>query len=61
MPALKNGRPAAPRRRGLQMLVVAQIAVSLLILVAAGWFVRTLHNLHSVTLGYSRENLLLFT
>ncbi len=41
--------------------VVAQIAISFLILVAAGLFVRTLNNLHSVQLGYARENILLFS
>jgi macrolide transport system ATP-binding/permease protein len=43
-----------------QVLVVGQIAVSLLMLVAAGLFVRTLSNLQSVSLGFNRENLLLF-
>ena len=42
------------------MLVVAQIAISLLMLVAAGLFVRTLSNLHSIELGFDRENVLLF-
>jgi len=44
-----------------QALAVAQIAISLLLLVAAGLFVRTLGNLHSVFLGFNRENLLLVT
>ena len=43
-----------------QVLVVAQIATSLLLLVAAGLFVRTLSNLQSVSLGFNRDNLLLF-
>ena len=43
-----------------QVLVVGQIAISLLMLVAAGLFVRTLSNLQSVNLGFNRENLLLF-
>jgi macrolide transport system ATP-binding/permease protein len=42
------------------MLVVGQIAISLLMLVGAGMFVRTLSNLESVNLGFDRENLLLF-
>jgi macrolide transport system ATP-binding/permease protein len=42
-----------------QVLAVAQIATSLLLLVAAGLFVRTLGNLHSVSLGFNRENVLL--
>jgi macrolide transport system ATP-binding/permease protein len=61
MPALKDGRGGGPRRRLQHVLVVAQIAMSFLILVAAGLFVRTLEKLHSVQLGYSRENILLFT
>jgi macrolide transport system ATP-binding/permease protein len=43
-----------------QILVAGQIALSLLMLVAAGLFVRTLSNLQSVPLGFNRENLLLF-
>jgi predicted permease len=35
--------------------------MSFVILVAAGLFVRTLNNLHSVQLGYARENILLFS
>ncbi len=61
MPALKNRRGSGPRRRAQHFLVVAQIAISFLILVAAGLFVRTLNNLHSVQLGYARENILLFS
>src|SRR5215813_9550683 len=61
MPALKNGRGGGPRRRAQHVLVVAQIATSFLILVAAGLFVRTLDKLHSVQLGYTRENILLFS
>jgi predicted permease len=61
MPALKNGRGGGPRGRAQHVLVVAQIAVSFLLLVAAGLFVRTLNKLHSVQLGYARENILLFS
>jgi predicted permease len=62
MPALKNGRGGGPHHRHVQhVLVVAQIAISFLILVAAGLFVRTLNKLHSVQLGYARENILLFS
>jgi predicted permease len=61
MPALKNGCGGGPRRRAQHVLVVAQIAISFLILVSAGLFVRTLHKLHSVQLGYARENILLFS
>ncbi len=67
--ALKQTRSGDRQRkfgRGIrlnlsQALAVAQIAISLLLLVAAGLFVRTLGNLHSVALGFNRENLLLVT
>ncbi len=61
MPALQNGRGGGPRRRAQHILVIAQIAFSFLILVAAGLFARTLDKLHSVQLGYARENILLFS
>jgi macrolide transport system ATP-binding/permease protein len=62
MPALKDGRGGGSHHRHVQhVLVVAQIAISFLILVAAGLFVRTLNKLHSVQLGYARENILLFS
>jgi macrolide transport system ATP-binding/permease protein len=64
MKETRAGQPVG--RRGLRRislshaLVVGQIAVSLLMLVAAGLFVRTLSNLQSIELGFNRENLLLF-
>jgi predicted permease len=61
MPALKTGRGGGARGRAQHVLVVAQIAMSFLILVAAGLFVQTLNKLHSVQLGYARENILLFS
>jgi macrolide transport system ATP-binding/permease protein len=61
MPALKNGRGGGPRRRAQHVLVVAQIAISFLLLVAAGLFVRTLDKLQSIQLGYAREHILLFS
>jgi predicted permease len=41
-------------------LIVAQVALSLLILVGAGLFIRTLYNLQRVNLGFNQESLLLF-
>jgi predicted permease len=41
-------------------LVVAQVALSLLLLIGAGLFIRTLYNLQQVNLGFNQENLLLF-
>jgi predicted permease len=61
IPALKDGRGGGTRLRTQHVLVVAQIAMSFLILVGAGLFVQTLDKLHSVQLGYARENILLFT
>jgi predicted permease len=64
MPAVKEirtGQASSRFRVSLsQILVASQIALSLLMLVAAGLFVRTLSNLQSVELGFSRDNLLLF-
>jgi macrolide transport system ATP-binding/permease protein len=44
-----------------QALVVSQIAVSLLLLMTAGLFVRTLANLNAVSLGFNSERVLLLT
>ncbi len=69
MPKLKDRALGAPRTRRLggfrrvgsrQALVVAQIALSLLLLFMAGLFVRTLSNLQGVALGFNRDNVLLF-
>ena len=55
------GGDSSPRRWPIgKILVVAQVAVSLILLVAAGLFVRSLARLSEVNLGYNRENLLLF-
>ena len=64
-PALKEAKSGAMRGRtrriGLsQMLVASQIATAMLLVVAAGLFVRTLSNLRSVQLGFDQENVLLF-
>jgi predicted permease len=53
-------RAMVPRVNLTQTLVVGQIAISLLLLVAAGLFLRTLSNLQSVSLGYNPRNVLLF-
>jgi macrolide transport system ATP-binding/permease protein len=64
VPALKKLRSTDARSRihfslG-HALVVSQIALSLLMLVAAGLFVRTLKKLQSVEVGFNRQNVLLF-
>src|SRR5262249_45532291 len=58
---LKQGRRAtgAVSRLG-KGLIVAQVALSLLLLVGAGLFIRTLHDLQNVNPGFNQENLLLF-
>ncbi|HEX8149362.1 MAG TPA: ABC transporter permease [Pyrinomonadaceae bacterium] len=62
-PALKDsarGSSAAARSWLSKSLVVAQVALSLLLLVGAGLFLRTLVNLKRVETGFNASNLLLF-
>ncbi|MEN3332691.1 MAG: hypothetical protein V7641_2056 [Blastocatellia bacterium] len=42
-------------------LVIAQVALSLLLLIGAGLFIRTLYNLQQVNVGFNQKNLLLFS
>jgi predicted permease len=49
-----------PESRLSKALVTAQVALSVLLLVGAGLFVRTLHNLRHSDLGFEPKNLLLF-
>ena len=66
---LKQTRAGEHRRRARawlrvgpsQLLVVGQIAISLMLLVGAGLFVRTLGNLNAIALGFNGERVLLFT
>jgi predicted permease len=63
-PALKDGgRSSSGASRSLlsRGLVVMQVALSLLLLVGAGLFVRTLLNLQRVDPGFNTKNLLLFS
>jgi predicted permease len=41
-------------------LLIVQVAISLVLLVGAGLFLRTLHNLRHVDIGFNPQNLLLF-
>jgi predicted permease len=50
----------AARQRFHQSLIVAQVALSLVLLIGAGLFVRTLRNLKGLDAGFNRENLILF-
>jgi len=65
-PALKEastGIPFARQRKWLRQgnfLVVVQMALSLLLLISAGLFLRTLENLESQNLGFDQHHLLLF-
>ena len=62
-PALKEsarGSSAVHRSLLSRGLVVVQVALSLLLLVGAGLFVRTLVNLQRVDPGFNTQNLLLF-
>src|SRR5437773_225819 len=62
-PALKDtGRGSSATTRSLlsRSLVVAQVSLSLLLLIGAGLFIRTLINLQRVETGFNEQNLLLF-
>jgi len=50
----------ASRQRLSQALVVTQVALSLVLLVGAGLFLRTLRNLKSMDMGFNRENVVQF-
>ncbi|HUR58357.1 MAG TPA: ABC transporter permease, partial [Opitutaceae bacterium] len=56
-----GGLAGASRGRLQPTLVVAQIALGVLLLAGAGLFVRTLHNLRRVDLGFVPENLVAFS
>jgi predicted permease len=55
----EGGRATRSRGGLLSWLVSAQVALSLLLLVGAGLFVRTLQNLTNADLGFRREGVLL--
>ena len=67
-PALKESASSLPgaatnARSFLRLgdaLVIAQVTLSVVVLVGAGLFVRTLHNLHSLNPGFDTHNILLF-
>ena len=59
--ALKQSkRTATTVSRLSKGLIVVQVALSLLLLLGAGLFIRTLRNLQQVNVGFNQDNLLLF-
>ena len=60
-PALRDGRGSAPTRNNLaRTLIVGQIALSVLLLTAAGLFLHSLVKLTSVDTGFDKKNVLVF-
>jgi predicted permease len=61
VPALKGDSPRGSRSRASRVLVVAQVALSLVLLIAAGLFVRSLAAAVEIEKGFDESNLLLAT
>jgi predicted permease len=62
-PALKEGRGTVGAARSgalAKVLIVSQVALSLVLLIGAGLFLRTLVKLANVETGFNKENVLLF-
>jgi predicted permease len=58
----ETGRSVTRGRSWLgRALLVAQVAISLVLLIGAGLFLRTIQNLRSVDVGFNTQNLLLFS
>ena len=57
---LQIGNAGRTRALAGRLLIVAQVAVSLVLLVSATLFLRTLRNLHMVETGFNVKNVLLF-
>jgi len=55
-----GGPPGRRRFRSGEALVVAQVALSIVVLVGAGLLVRTLHKLQTLNPGFDPQNILLF-
>ena len=55
-----RGQPSAPARTlAGRALVISQVALSLILLVGAGLFLRSLANLSNVSTGFNKENVIL--
>ena len=65
LPALKDGSTAGDARRlrwsPRRLLVMAQMAMSLVLLIGAGLFLQSLGNAHRIDLGFESANLLLLS
>ena len=61
-PALRDGRGSAPTRNTMARgLIVGQIALSVLLLTAAGLFLHSLVKLTSIDTGFDKHNVLVFS
>jgi predicted permease len=62
-PALKDGRGSSSTTRGAlaRSLIVGQVALSVVLLVVAGLFVRSLIHLSDVDTGFDKHNVLVFS
>jgi predicted permease len=58
---LRRGSGQAARQRGGRLLVVAQVALSLLLLVGAGLLTRTVQKLYAQDLGFVPEHVVIFS
>ena len=56
-----RGSHGVSRSRLSKLLVIAQVAASLLLLVGAGLLIRTVQNLQGVNLGFNQNNLMIFS
>ena len=56
-----GGAAGAPKLRAGGVLIAVQIAVSVPLVVGSALFLRTVHNLTSVELGFEPRNLIVFT
>jgi len=59
-PALADARSSARWRLG-RVLVAAQVAISMVLLIGAGLFARTLLRVYAIETGFDRANVLLFS
>jgi predicted permease len=58
---LRRGSGNTSRQRAGRVLVVAQVAMSLMLLVGAGLLVRSFQKLHAQDFGFAPENVLIFS